>query len=81
MREPGAEKWEIGGGFVTKEFYQEMLFEQDEQGNVYINALWQGDSVKNIPPQWQRIDIKFSVSSKGRMIEFFHNGKSILYGQ
>ena len=81
MREPGTEKWEIGGVFITKEFYREMLFEQDEQGNVYINALWQGDSFRNIPPQWQRIDIKFSVSSKGRMIEFFHNGESILYGE
>ena len=81
MREPGAKKWEISGGFVTKAFYREMLFEQDEQGNVYINALRQGNSYKDIPDEWQRIDIKFSVSSHGRMLEFFHNGESILYGE
>lgn len=81
MREPGTKKWEISGGFVTKEFYREMLFEQDEQGKVYINALWQGDSFRDIPPEWQRIDITFSVSSHGRTVEFFHNGESILYGQ
>ena len=81
MREPGAKKWEISSGFVTKAFYREMLFEQDEQGNVYINALRQGNSYKDIPDEWQRIDIKFSVSSHGRMLEFFHNGESILYGE
>ena len=81
MREPGTEKWEIGGLVVTKEHYLEMTFEQDEKGKVYINALCQGNSYKDIPDKWQRIDIKFSVSSIGRTVEFLHNGESILYGE
>ncbi len=81
MREADETKWEYGGLVVTKYAYREMNFAQDAQGNVYINALWQGDSYRDIPPEMQRIDIVFATTAEGKKVDFLHNGESILYGE